>query len=161
MNEHELLRIVQTLTLPGPDVTGDQLEQLTDVFQDEISHPGGTDLLYYPDSWGLSANPSPQEIVKEALCWKPRVIAMAVTYVRRHPNRDDLFCYGVEVKGKIRTQVVSPLKLNVGDICAVALSGIVLSSGHRVRHGFVDRAYSAGEILGVTDEPPGVELPVS
>jgi hypothetical protein len=160
MNEQELLRIVTTLLAPSAEVTADELEDLTDKFAGAIPHPGGTDLLHYPQNWGLPADPSPEEIVKEVLSWKPRVLSMTVTSIHRHLSRSDLFCVGVEVEGKIRTQVVSSLKPNVGDTCAVALSGTRLNRGKKVTHGFVDGAYTAGELLGLTSELPGVELPL-
>jgi hypothetical protein len=159
MNENELLGIVNTLTSPGDDATEEELEELIDKFVSGIPHPGGTDLLFYPENWGLPPNPTSEEIVKAALSWKPRVLAMTVTTIRRHPRRKDLFCVGVEVRGVILTQVITSIKgLNVGDICAVALSGTRLCNGKIVVHGFIEGAYTAGEIVGLTKERPGVEL---
>ncbi len=158
MNEKELLHIVQTMAAPGPDVSGDELERLADVFEASISHPGGNALLYYPDDWGLPPDASPEQIVKEALSWRPQILAMRVSYVRPHPWRHGTYCIGVEIEGRMKTQIVSQTKFNVGDVCAVALSGIKLPDGRVITHGFIDRAYSAGEILGLTDKEPGVEL---
>ena len=131
-----------------------------DRFLELCPHPGRTDLLFYPTYWGLGTNPSSEEIADAVVNWRPRILAMTIVRVRRHRFRPDLSCYVVEVGQEIHTQVVGAKKYHVRDVCAVALSGVRLPDGKEIKHGFVDRAYSAGEILGLTDAPPGTELAV-
>ncbi len=157
MTRQELLNLVDRISHPS-SMTEEQLGELVDDFESAIPHPAGTDLLYYPQYWGLGSSPTTEEIVHEALGWRPRILAMPVTYVRKHPNNDNLLIYGVELPGRIKTQIVSPLRLTVGNICSVALSGVRLKDGEEVRHGFIDRVYSAGKILGLTQLQPGTEI---
>jgi len=161
MNEQDLLRVVRPLTTLDSNLNLKELDQFKQLFEDAISHPAGTSLLSWPQQWGLPAHPSAEAIVKEALNWKPCVLAMKVIGVGRHPNRDDLFRVDVQVEGRIRTVVIGYERLRVGDICAVALSGVHLSSGRVVTHGFVDHCYTVGEVLGLTETPPGAELSIS
>jgi hypothetical protein len=149
---------VHTVTTNSEGVSVEKLLELRELFGKSISHPAGTSLLSYPDHWGLSRQATPEEIVREAVSWRPRVLAMTVTEVGRHVFRQDLFAIMVEVKGKIHTQVISPIKPNVGDVYAIALSGVRLPDGREVKHGFRDRMYSVGDLLGKTEKPEGTEL---
>jgi hypothetical protein len=158
VTERELVQTVEKLVEPQPDMTDEQLEQLIEKFVASIRHPAGTDLIYYPQQWGLPADASADRIVSEALSWRPRIVAISVTYIRPHPRRKDLSCIGVDLPNSICTQVVSTKKYRVGDICVVALSGVRLASGKVIGHGFVDKVFTAGEILGTTDKPPGTEF---
>lgn len=160
MNEQDLLRVVKPLTTLDSKLSPKELDQFKRLFEDAISHPAGTGLLSWPQEWGLPAHPSAEAIVKEALNWKPRVLAMKVTGVGQHPSRNDLFRVDVHVEGSIRTVVIGHERLRVGDVCAVALSGVRLRSGRVVTHGFVDRCYTVGEILGLTEAPIGTELSI-
>lgn len=157
MDRADLIRLVGSLT--DPRTKPRQIETLAETFADNIPHPAGTDLLFYPENWGLSPTPSPEEIVSEALSWRPRIVAMRIEEIRSHPKRTDLYCYGVTPDGKTHTQVISGLRLAVGDICVVAASGIVLADGQQVRHRYLEGAYTFGEILRRTDQPPGTEFP--
>jgi Colicin immunity protein / pyocin immunity protein len=158
MNKDELLSITSKLLAPKQNMSDEEVESLIERFVAAVPHPGGTDLIYHPQEWGLPIKMSAEQVVSEALSWKARIVSMAVIYVRQHPLRTELSCFGVELNGRFRTQIVSPLKLKVGDNCVVALSGARLSNGKVVTHGFVDRAFTAGEILGITDDPPGTEF---
>jgi hypothetical protein len=158
MTDRELVQTVEKLVRPQPNMTDDELEQLIENFVASIRHPAGTDLIYYPQQWGLPADASADMIVSEALSWRPRIVAISVTYVRPHPRRKDLSCIGVELPNSICTQVVSTKKYRVGDICVAALSGVRLHSGKVIEHGFVDKAFTAGEILATTDKAPGTEF---
>jgi hypothetical protein len=157
----DLVQIVERLVDPQPNITEEELDQLTEEFLASIPHPAGTDLIYYPEQWGLPGNVTADAIVCEALSWMPRIVACRVTYVRPHPRRNDICCIGVEVPNSIHTQVVSAKTYRVGEVCAVALSGVRLLSGRVIGHGFVDKVYSAGEILNTTDNGVGTEFPVS
>jgi Colicin immunity protein / pyocin immunity protein len=141
-----------------PDLTDEELDQLIEEFVDSIPHPGGTDLIYYPENWGVPPDASAEMIVTEALSWRPRIVAIRVNYVRPHPRRKDLSCIGVELPNSICTQVLSTEKYGVGDTCVVALSGVRLQSGKVIEHGFVNKVFTAGEILGTTDKAPGTEF---
>jgi hypothetical protein len=160
MTKQKLLQLVEKLFDPK-DLTEDEVDQLVETFTDSIPHPHGNGLIYYPQQWGLPANPSAEMIVDEALNWRPRIVAMVVMNARRHLSRDDLFCIEVELPGRIETQIVSKNKYRVGAVCAVALSGVRLARGKVVTHGFVDRVYTAGELLATTDKAPGTEFSAS
>jgi Colicin immunity protein / pyocin immunity protein len=161
MANRELVETVEKLLRPQPEMTDDELQQLMDRFVALIRHPAGTDLIYYPQQWGVPANASAEEIVNEALSWRPRIVAIRVSYVRPHPRRKDLSCVGVELPNGICTQVLSKNNFRVGDTCVVALSGVRLHRGKVIEHGFVDRIFTAGEILGATDRTPGTEFSAS
>ena len=158
MASRELVQTVEKLLQPQPKMTDDELHQLMDRFEASIRHPAGTDLIYYPQKWGVPTNASAEEIVNEALSWRPRIVAIRVTYVRPHPRRKDLACVGLELPNTICTQVLSKNNFKVGDTCVVALSGVRLHSGKVIAHGFVDKIFTAGEILGATDKTPGTEF---
>ncbi len=158
MNQRDLVQMVEKLVSPPSHMTDRELEQSIETFVASISHPAGTDLIYYPEQWGLPADPSAEMIVNEALSWRPRIVAIRVRDVRPHPRRKDLFCIVVELPNSVRSQVVSTKEFQIGDICIVALSGVRLQSGKMIEHGFVDKAYTAGEILGTTDKAPGTEF---
>jgi hypothetical protein len=158
MAERELRQILEKLLRPQQNMTEDESDQLIEKFLASIRHPAGTDLLFDPHHWGLPFDASAEMIVHEALSWKPRIVAMSVTYVRPHPRRKDLFCIGVELPNRICTQVLSAKKYGVGAICVVALSGVRLCSGKVIEHGFVDKAFTAGEVLDTTDKAPGTEF---
>jgi hypothetical protein len=72
-----LLWIVNTIFDPPDDMDAEKLSALEDEFCDSIDHPGGAALLHYPAYWGLGDAPSAQEIVKEAISWKPRIVPTA------------------------------------------------------------------------------------
>lgn len=142
----KLLHIVKTIFDPPDEIDADTLSEMEDEFCDSIDHPGGSALLHYPECWGLGESPTADQIVDEALNWKPRIITMTVESMRPHFRRAGTYVYDVAGAG-IRTQVVSQLKLSVGQACQVALSGARLFDGGIASHGFIDDVFSAGEIV--------------
>ncbi|WDI42600.1 bacteriocin immunity protein [Bremerella sp. P1] len=158
MNRQDLIAMINQILDPDENTSSEDIDRLLEEFISSIKHPGGSDLIYYPENWGLNSCASAEDIANEAMSWAPRVVSMKVSYARPHPNRDDLICYGVEIEGHIQTQVVSSLTLKPRENCAVALSGVRLPDGSTVQHVFVDQAFSAGVILGRTGQPVGMEL---
>lgn len=158
MNKEQLIELLRKILQPDLERSEDEYDALVEQFVESIPHPGGCDLLFYPAQWGLSDGMTAEEIATAALNWKPRVIAMQIVEVGRHPCQDDLFRCGVEVIGQCRTQIVSPVRYEAGDVVAVALSGVTLPDGEEIVHEFVKRVYSVGKTLGLTKESPGREI---
>lgn len=158
MNEEQLATLVRQIIHPDKEMTLEEMDQMQDEFIDSIPHPGGSDLIFYPTNWGLASLASPEEIARAALSWRPRVIVVTISYVRPHPSRSDLTCYGIEVEHELQTQVVSPLSFEVGDRCVVALSGVNLADGTVVKHEFVDGVFSSGVIISPSSELSGTEI---
>ena len=154
----ELLKLVLNILDPPAEADDDDLLAMEERFAEEIPHPGGEDLLNYPEHWGLPKNPSPEEIVDAALSWVPRALTMRIASVREHPSEESLRCYEVEIQGLILTQVVSGHEFRENQTVVVALSGCELLEGGKVEHLFVGEAFSAGQILGLTGLPPGEDV---
>jgi len=76
MSKEELLKLVKIISNAGLDEdTGKkysekEIDRLVEVFEENISHPGGADLIFYPELCGLSNDVSPEEIVCVALNYK-------------------------------------------------------------------------------------------
>lgn len=157
--QDRLLWIVNAMFDPPDDMDEGELSSLEDEFSDSIEHPAGAALLHYPETWGLGESPTANQIVSEALGWRPRVLAMKIVSVRPHFKRPDLFIYDV-LSGRIRTQVVSSVPLQQGQVCDVALSGAKLPDGRLASHGFVDNVYTVGEVIGPSKSKEGTEIPI-
>jgi hypothetical protein len=126
-------------------------------------HPGGTDILFWPNELGLcradelgTFEMSAEEMVDYALSWQPRVVAMQVTQ-RSGGESVGYYLYKLEAPGTPRTQVVTSLGTAYarGAVVAVALKGVRLSDGSRVETTFEFGPMSCGKILGVTDRAVG------
>jgi hypothetical protein len=69
-----------------------------------------------------------------------------------------MYCVELMVKEKAKVQVASSFMFSVGDRCKVALSGVRLQDGSVVKHGYIERAYNAGEIIEKTESEEGIEF---
>jgi hypothetical protein len=94
-----LMWIVTTILNPPEDSDADELSELEDQFSESIEHPAGAALIHYPETWGLGDAPTADQIVNEALSWKPRSLPMTVQSVRPHFKRPDLHVYDVSADG--------------------------------------------------------------
>lgn len=76
MSGEELIKLVKIISNAGFDVdTGKkynekEIDRLVEIFEENIPHPGGSDLIFYPDLCGLPNDASPEEIVDAALNYK-------------------------------------------------------------------------------------------
>ena len=71
-SREELMDLVETIRTVRDRKTGRQLTEeehcaLVVKFQKSIRHPGGSDLIYYPELVGLPREPTAEEIVDLAL----------------------------------------------------------------------------------------------
>jgi len=158
MEPEDLLALVTYIVDPPEGADEEDVHNQVERFVKAIPHPAGTDLLYYPEHWGLPRDLTPEGVVAAALSWKPRAIVMRVTQVRPHPDDDRLRGYAVVVDGAIRTQVVAEAGIGEGESVVVALSGCRLRDGTNVAHSFVGRAFSVGKLVEVTSLPPGSDV---
>ncbi|MEM8864635.1 MAG: bacteriocin immunity protein [Planctomycetota bacterium] len=158
MERDEILCVIEKLIEADDTLSEEDIEALVQRFVDSIDHPGGSDLIYFPHFWGLGHDPSPEQILDEAINWIPRVLVMQIVEKTKHPRRTDLECYQVQVPDVCTTQIVSDDHFDVGDTCSVALSGCDLTNGRVVTHGFIDGAFSAGVIVARSDAPVGSVL---
>jgi len=129
----ELLVLVRRIIDPPDDMDESEHGELLGQFESSIPHPGGTDLLYYPQHWGLTGDVSPEDVVDAALSWVPRALVMRVRRVRPHLDDRKLRCYEVVVEGVMQTQVVAAAGVEEGAAVVVALSGCRLRDGTMVR----------------------------
>lgn len=72
LSRAELVDLVETIISVQDKKTGRQLteeehDKLVEKFKKEINHPGGSDLIYYPELVGLPAEPTIEEIVDLAM----------------------------------------------------------------------------------------------
>ena len=72
MSREELVDLVEAIMTMRDKVTGDVLSEedhhaLVVKFKRGINHPGGTDLIYYPELVGLPKEPTVDEIVDLAI----------------------------------------------------------------------------------------------
>jgi hypothetical protein len=155
MQEDELLAAVVLLMNPPDDVDLDYLEELESKFEQAIPHPAGVDLINYPSVWGYPSGLTAEQVVHIATSWPAKVLAMQVVDLPKHPQLRSNKAYTLSIPGQLQIQVVSPEVYQVGDVCAVALSRTTLASGEVVSHGYVEKAFSAGRILGRTNASVG------
>ena len=125
----ELLALVRQIADPSDDMGDEELSRLEERFADSIRHPGGEDLINYPDRWGLPPDPSPEQVVEAAVSWKPRALVMRVTHVRPHPLDDRFALLRGGCRRSHRTQVVAPVGIAAGAAVVIALSGCRLPDG--------------------------------
>lgn len=155
MQEDELLAAVVLLMNPPDDVDLAYLEELESKFEQAIPHPAGVDLINYPTIWGYPNGMTAEQVVHIATSWPAKILAMQVVDIPKHPQLRSNKAYTLSIPGQLQIQVVSPELYQVGDVCAVALSGTTLGSGEVVLHGFVEKAFSAGRIMGRINAPVG------
>lgn len=73
LSRQELIDLVECIInggydkLTGKKCTEDEHVKMVVKFINSINHPGGSDLIYYPESVGLSKNPTVEEIVDLAI----------------------------------------------------------------------------------------------
>jgi len=139
----------------------DQADRLLDQFEDMVPHPCATDLLFHPEDWGLGQDATLNEVAELALSWTPRILAMDVVGWRGHPALNTLICYEVVASGQILSQVIDVRQYHLGDVVAVALSGVEMPCGRVVRHGFIQGAFTIGKIVGRYAGDAGTELHLS
>lgn len=64
----ELVKMIQTVRdKDGNKLSESEHHALVIKFKKTVNHPGGTDLIYYPELVGLPRDPSAEEIVDFAL----------------------------------------------------------------------------------------------
>ena len=156
------LRLEDAQSPPGEE---DQ-EALVEEWDKLCPHPGGTDVLFWPNELGLcradevgTFHMSAQQMVDYAMNWEPRVVAMQVIQ-RSGGESVGYYLYKLSALDTPRTQVVTPLKSRYeqGAIVAVALKGVQLEDGTRVRTVYKYGAMSCGKIIGPTSEPAGTRV---
>lgn len=160
-----LLRIAQAISAPeSPD------EETADALVEEWArlcpHPGGTDILFWPNELGLCRDEevgaftmSPEEMVAYALAWEPRIVAMRIKHRLGGP-RVGYYLYELEAPHTPKTQVAAPLDHAYAKdaIVAVALKGVQLADGSTVAESFEFGPASCGKILGFTDQEIGARV---
>ena len=57
----------------GRELTEKEHEDLVCRFENSINHPGGSDLIYYPELVGLPPDPTAEEIVELAIKGVPPI----------------------------------------------------------------------------------------
>ena len=73
LNREELIKLVKIIMNGGEDeFTGkeyseDEIDRMIEVFEESIKSPYGSDLIFYPDSCGLSPEATAEEIVNAGL----------------------------------------------------------------------------------------------
>lgn len=72
LSREELVELVETIMSvrdkkTGRPLTEEEHSRLVAKFKKGISHPGGSDLIYYPELVGLSKEPTVDEIVDLAI----------------------------------------------------------------------------------------------
>ncbi len=72
LSREELVDLVETIMTVRDKNTGEYIpekehELLVRKFEDSINHPGGSDLIYYPELVGLPPDPTVDEIVDLAM----------------------------------------------------------------------------------------------
>lgn len=72
LSKEELVDLVETIMnvydkKAGKPLTEEEHIELVEKFKKVIKHPGGSDLIYYPELVGLPANPTIDEIVELAM----------------------------------------------------------------------------------------------
>lgn len=76
MSREELLKLVRIISNAGLDEeTGKkynekEIDRLVEIFEENIPHPGGSDLLFYPELCGLPNDVSPEKMLDVALSYK-------------------------------------------------------------------------------------------
>lgn len=159
-----LLRVARELE--DHDRPESEYEALVDEWTDLCPHPGGTDILFWPNEVGLctteeirSFEMSPEQMVDFAMSWEPRVVAMKIVE-RIGGNSVGFYSYTLEAPETPKTHVATALDViyEKGLVLAVALKGVVFPDGSRVDVDFNLNAFSCGRILGVCCESPGTLL---
>lgn len=72
LSREELVDLVETIiNMQDKDTKKDLTERehvaLVVKFKNSINHPGGSGLIYYPEDYGLSSNPTVDQIVDLAM----------------------------------------------------------------------------------------------
>lgn len=159
-----LLRVAHELE--NHDRPESEYDALVEEWDALCPHPGGTDILFWPNELGLckwdevgSFKMSPEEMVDYALSWQPRVVAMAVTQ-RSGGDSVGYYSYEFEAAETPKTHVTTSLDVvyEKGAILAVALKGVQFPDGSLVEKNFDAGAYSCGRVLGACDESAGTIL---
>jgi hypothetical protein len=132
------------------------------LFELYCKHPGGTDLIFYPDAileLSKDREPTAEEIADCALNWEPRVVAMQIAQ-RSGGTHVPYYLYNLEAPGVPTTQVVTEVgaRYEKGAVVAVALKGVRLDDGTVVTLTFEFGPFSCGKILGPTDLPVGSRI---
>lgn len=157
--QQRVVELIELILTPPDDLSSEDLSSIEDEFAAIVPHPASTALLHYPEDWGLSSTATPQQIAKQAFEWSPQCLAMRIVKKLASLRSKDYANYVMEVEGRYRVPIVGLSSYNVGDIVAVAFSGVMLPNGRIVRHGFDQGSYSVGEILGHTSKSVGEAVP--
>jgi hypothetical protein len=149
--------------LPPPEK---EYDSLVDEWARLCPHPGGTDIIFWPNAVGLCLDEevgrfqmSPEAMVDFAMSWEPRVVAMRIKQ-RSGGESVGYYLYQLEAPDTPKTQVATSLenKLETGAVVAVALKGAELPDGTVVEATFEHRVFSCGRILGATSSQLGTRL---
>lgn len=159
----ELLSLARQIVEPADSLTEDEHGELVDRWCDLCPHPGGSDIIFWPNELGLCARNelstfqmTPEAMAEFAMNWQPRVVAMRIAQ-RGGSERTGYFLYNLEAPDTPKTQVATPLSVEYqkGDVVAVALRGMMLKDGTRVNTEYPFKVHSCGRILGPTSEVVG------
>jgi hypothetical protein len=161
-----LLRVARELE--NHDRPESEYDALVHEWDELCPHPGGTDILFWPNELGLckwdevgTFEMSAEEKVDYALSWEPRVVAMKIT--RRTGGKSiGYYSYELEAPDTPKTHITTTLDVvyELGTVVAVALKGVRFPDGSRVEKTFDLGAYSCGRVLGVCDKPVGTVLDI-
>jgi hypothetical protein len=162
----ELLSLVNQITAGSEEQTEDEHSELVGRWNEICPHPGGSDILFWPNELGLCTGENistftmtNEEMVDFAINWQPRVVAMKVTQ-RDGSERTGYYWYHLEAPETPKTRVATPLSVvyQKGDVVAVALRGVRLMDGTRIKTEFSLKVFSCGRILGPTAEVCGTRI---
>ena len=143
--------------------------KLVTEFSKLCPHPGGSDILFWPNHVGLCRDDeistftmTAEQIVDFALSWEPATIAMTVAE-RIGGLAVGYYQYKLTAPDFPPTAVATgtDIEFQAGETVAVALKGVELPDGSFVDVDFQRKCFSCGIILGICDASPGTQLELS
>ena len=143
--------------------------KLVEEFTRLCPHPGGSDILFWPNHVGLCRDEeiatfkmTAEEIVDFALSWQPATVAMTVAE-RIGGIAVGYYQYKLTAPGYPPTTVATStdIDFSTGEVVAVALKGVELPDGQIVDVNFRLKCFSCGMLLGICDAVPGTQLKLS
>jgi hypothetical protein len=166
----ELLRLTKIL-LTEFHRPEKEYDELVGAWDRLCPHPGGTNILFWPDQLGLCKSEdlskfkmSAEEIVEYAMNWEPRIVAMHVIKkgtARPSKRTKGYHIYNLGAPEVPNTQIVTSLdeSYEEGATVAVALKGVQLDDVTVVEREFkFGGPTSIGKILGPTDKIAGTRI---
>ncbi len=70
LSRQELVKLVEKI-MRAEDAPAEGPYPLLDLFESNVPHPRASGLVYWPETEGLSAEPTATEVVEAALSYKP------------------------------------------------------------------------------------------